>query len=192
MLRKVEADLVAGKVEERTNVALKAMFRVAGWKLEQTGFHAEARQLEYEYTRYYESYVLYGIYPVDLGDHPPLSQWLSDTYAKLENLLDPKVMALLHLDDINILNYAIPVVLLRVPGPISRDEYRLHFAGSDAHGGFAGVVTYWGVWGACQVLTAGTGWFIVCTPAGSGAEYIMQHRIAPGLSDRIYDRISGG
>lgn len=186
----VENDLDQGQIPERINLALSAMFRLASRELERRGHNDEAFELVDEYQRIYAPYVLYGAYAKDIGDHEPLSQWLADKYQQLLDLLGPTVMVMLHLDDIWIVNYAIPVVLLRVPEFISKDEYRLHFAGSVSHGGLAGVITYWSIFFGCEFATAGSGWIFICTPAGAAGEHIMQHRIAPGLSDRIYDRIT--
>lgn len=148
----------------------------------------------------------------DLGDHAALSQWLSDLSDRLDALLGPTVMNLLHLSDIKVLNYGLPVVfepleltlwcfdhMVANPQDSCKAEYRRHFAGTawqredDAyakwnHEGVASVVSYWVAWGACEAATWGVGWFVICSPIGDLVEIEMARNIAPGLSDSIWNK----
>ena len=147
----------------------------------------------------------------DVGDHEPFNQWVAEWYAKLEAILGVQIMELTHLRDIWVLSYTLPVVFrpsvdsawcLEVPeDDTCQDEYRRHLAGTkwqrkpdenaDAvqHHGFAGVVTYWAVWAGCTAATSGAG-SLLCGPAGTGAEFVMERYFAPGISDRIFLRVN--
>lgn len=170
---------------ERTDATLARIVRVAAWALREHELPVEADRLEAEWSATWSGYLPRQVELEALGDHAPLSEWLSETYAKLVALLGVSVCELLHLDDINIVNYAVPVVIhmARVdPDPIDVAEYELHFTP------FCGVLAYWGTWAACQVATAGTGWIVVCTPAGMVAEYVVVNYVAPPFAPRCYER----
>ncbi len=118
-----------------------------------------------------------------IGDHAPLSQFLTDLYDRLEAALGASLCEFLHFDDIKTLNYTIPVVFhLKTihDGEIDEPEYAVHFIP------FCGVVAYWGVWLGCEIVTYGSGWFLVCTPAGMLAEYAVVHWVAPRFAEPAY------
>lgn len=125
-----------------------------------------------------------------LGDHEPYSQWLAETYQKIEAKLGKRICELLHLDDINIVNFAIPVVFQPrgderngKPLPWGIEEYAAHFVP------FGGVVGYWSAWSICTGATWGAGAIVfICTPTGMLTERVTVNRIAPPISDRIYNR----
>lgn len=171
---------------KRTDIALDAVVRLGIWKLRQEGYNTRANRFENEWfskhrgtvTRI-ESEVL-GL-TNEIGDYNPMSKWLSDFYAELEAVLGKTVCEFLHLDDINTLNFTIPVVfhMEEVLGPVSMDlnEYSLHF------NPFWGVVAYWSVWAGCEIVTASAGWSLACTPAGNVAEMMTKKYIAPPFAD---------
>lgn len=182
---------------KRTDASLAAMIDTAAWKLKKEGHPFQANDLRDQYrTRFsgfLEAMILKQlangdvILPTDLGDHKPLSEWLAVKYEAIcgpDGTLGPEICKILHLDDINIVNYAIPVVFFRVPEYISIEEYSLHFVP------LGGVCAYWVTWGACTAATFGTGWFIICTPAGMAAEWITTKYIAPPVSDWAWERFN--
>lgn len=169
----------------KTDAALEGMIRLAVWKLQRTGHNDEAIEVWNQWDGFYRGYLVREVMKEGLGDHEPLSRWLADVYAKLVDLFGESAVKFMHLDDINIANFAIPVVfhMKQIGGDvIDAPEYALHFVP------FSGVVAYWGTWGACEAVTMGTGWFIVCTPAGMAAEYVTVTYIAPRFSDRVWAR----
>lgn len=149
---------------------------------------------------------------MDTGDHEPLSLWIAQWYQILEDVFGADFLELTHLRDIWVLNFTLPVVLapdeaapwcqeqLRShPEDTCDREYRRHFAGTkyggidpyatdDLHHGFAGVVTYWLVYGACEAATYGTGQILLCGPAGTAAEDSMEMFLAPAISGNIWTR----
>ena len=119
----------------------------------------------------------------DLGDHAPYSQWLADLYKDIEAVLGKPLCELLHLDDINVVNYAVTVVFDPKNPEWDVDEYRLHFVP------LAGVCAYWTAYIACSVLTYGAGAaFLLCSPVAVALEVLVVNHIAPPISDRVYYR----
>jgi len=177
-----EADGLA--LAKRTDKALGALFSVAERVLKNRGHAKEALRLKAEW-KSRAHYVERAYLAEGMGDHAPYSKWLEEKYFMLLALLGPELMEAFHLDDIGIFNWGIVVTLhLNQLGddPIDLPEYRLHFEP------FAGVLAYWGTWIACEVATSGTGWWVVCTPAGMIAEYVTVKHVAPRFSPGLYDR----
>lgn len=187
----------------RADQTLERMVRFAAWMLKRKGFPNEANQITSEYFTQFSGFMLDRETRRDLGDHAPLLTWLDVWYVKLEGILGPVVMRATNLEHLKILNYAIPVVF----NPTGKDndtwnidEYRAHFAGTrdsffyprDEHNGFAGVVTYWAVWGACTAATYGAGGILpfICAPVGEVSCYGMGKYLAPKISDFVFCRYS--
>lgn len=149
--------------------------------------------------------------PLDLGDHDPLSQWLAAEYKKILGVLGDQLCEMLHISDLNVINYGVPVVFhpktsekwcseneTKNPDDSCEAEYRRHFAGTKwqkasdpfaeipLHEGLAPVVAYWIVWGACEAATWGGGWFVICTPTADLVEIAMERWVAPPVSDKIF------
>lgn len=149
----------------------------------------------------------------DQGDHKPLNQWLADTYAQIESVLGPTLCDFLHISDINIINFSIPVVFHPHLAAVwcqeylasdtedhsCKNEYRRHFAGTkwqtgrdpDAHArehyGLMPVCAYWIAEGACTAATQGSG-FMFCSPIATGIEIAVARYIAPPASDKVWDK----
>ena len=169
-------EITHGQIRERTNLALDAIISVAYTQLKQNGHSEEAALLKEQWNNQWYGYLLR---VRDIGDHDPLSQWLADTYQKLEDILGKEICEFLHLDDINTVNFALPVVFSCTIA-FHKGDYQMHFVP------LSGVVTYWGTVLSCWVFTSGIGSFF-CSPLGMLTERLMVRYIAPGLSDRIYD-----
>jgi len=180
-VQEVKADLMAGRLAERTDFALDGMIRVAVQRLKNDGFEFEGQKIKKEWEEQWKGYI---VRTRDLGDHAPLSQWLADTYKKIEALLGKEVCEWLHLDDINVMNYAIPVVFHPCDIEWDKAEYQRHFVP------FCGVLAYWGTLVPCLLFSAGTMVFF-CSPIASLAEHLMVTFIAPGISDKVYERFCG-
>jgi hypothetical protein len=180
------------KAAIRTDAALNRIVRYASVVLKRRGNIVMSKRIVFEYQKFYQFAVTdyyMGIQRTDLGDHPPLWQWLADWYDKIEDKLGERLMKILRLYDLKVLNYAIPVVFQprgdRRTSPLmawGRDEYRLHFVP------YGGVVAYWTAWGVCVGATWGAGIIaFICGPVGWGAEWVTVKYIAPPVSDFVYD-----
>ncbi len=176
----VARDLGADRVAKRTNAALDRLIRIAAWRLKKEGHKDLANQIESEWRNEYSRYLTFIF--VDLGDHNPLSEWLNEVYQSLRATLGDAVLKRFHLDDIWVINYAIPVVFKPCLPEWDKAEYKLHFVP------FAGSVTYWAAYISCTIAVAAMDFAFFCSPVGSFAEMGMVTLIAPGLSDGIYQR----
>lgn len=114
----------------------------------------------------------------------PLSQVIADWYHDVLQALGPTLTHTLRLDDIQVINFSIPVVFFMpdVLGDVPMDlpTYTLYWTP------FCGVVSYWSVWAVCEAATYGTGYVLVCMPAGMLAERVTVRYIAPPLADNAY------
>lgn len=183
VIKKLRAVEDLRTVAARADFTTAAIIRLGVWALKRNGHTIIAEKIAVErlsFEKYYENTVLYGS-TKDLGDHDPYSVWLSVVYEILLFKLGQEMMEFLHLDDIKIINFGIPVVF-NPEIAFNQKDYMQHW------NPFWGVVAYWSVWGACQVGTSGTGWFLVCTPAGMVGEYTTVRWIAPPVGKRIYER----
>ena len=180
-------------VAEKTTAGLEMLLRAACWQLKLKG-HPEACA-EIERGWYGGMRARYRWATIDtegLGDHQPLSLWLAVVYGILEQYLGHTLMTMMHLDDINIFNFAVPVVrdphegaawCQELPLTPCKDEYITdHFVP------LSGVAAYWIGWGACMGATWGTGWGLICTPVGQLSEKIVVARVGPKLGLKIWTR----
>jgi hypothetical protein len=193
-----EAYRIARQIEDdlprSLQAAMSTMMLVAEANLRIRGEDELADRLRAEWEGWAKDQVYLAAWEFNgaLGDHKPLSIWLAEWYGRLEAALGAPAMAFLHLDDLNVINFAVPVV--RDPrmesgdwqGPEPRDEYQEHFVP------LGGVISFWLAYSGCCAATWGTGFVFFCTPVGMVAEHVMIVYIAPGLSDRVYDRANQG
>lgn len=143
------------------------------------GFKADADRLLHEYDFTVKGKI---VDSWDLGDHEPWSQWLVKFYAELVRLLGQDLVNYLRLDDINEVNYAVPVVFHPKDPRWDMIEYRKHFVP------LAGAIGYWVPYISCEAITYGSGWILICMPIGDICEKVVVNYIAPDLSDRIYKK----
>lgn len=193
----------------KADESLERMVDFAAWVLRRKGMDSEADQIQGEYHTRFSGIMLQiesqrsvtGLR--DIGDHTPLLEWLDTWYKKLEGVLGAAVMRATKLEHLKILNYSIPVVF----NPSGKNgewwdqqDYCDHFAGTrhsffypaHEHEGFAGVITYWTVWGACTAATYGAGGALpfICSPVGDVSSFVVGKWVAPKISDIIYCRYS--
>lgn len=167
---------------ERTEAALETMLRLAHSELWKRGYPDEAERMIYEWREFWAGYLPMIVMLEGLGDHAPLSVWLAEWYDRIESMLGPATMRLLHLDDIEVLNYSIPVVfhLKQISEPVDLPEYGVHWIP------FTGSVAYWSVLLSCEIVTSGSGWRLVCNPGATAGEFAMIKLIAPRYTERAY------
>lgn len=170
-----EKEVEQGRFAEKTNGALNAIVRYAVWKLRREGYKKEATALLQEWENDWNGYLLRR----DLGDHAPLSVWLAEKYLMLEMTLGEAVCHALRLDDIKIINFAIPVVF-RCIDQVDVEEFGKHFIP------LSGTVVYWTSFFACVGGTWGTG-FLFCSPISMGCEWITESWAAPKLNPRVWN-----
>lgn len=175
---------------EKADRSVERMVSLSTFKLKKSGYRELALNYETEYYAVFHKRITMMVTARlegrlgDIGDYAPMSEFLVRLDQDLTRRLGPKIMAFTHLEDIRIINYTIPVVFNFESIPdeaISPAEYKKHFVP------FGGVVAYWGVSIFCDVATWGTGYWIVCTPAGLLAKYATINYIAPPMYPRWYE-----
>lgn len=185
-LKAFESELAASQflhMAERADQALDMMFQLATSRMQERGYSEEAEQLALEWQFEWHGYLPMALALEGMGDHAPMSAWLTVWYDKIESMLGETAMQLLHLDDIQTINYGLPVIFnLKILNGdvIDLPEYALHF------NPFCGVLAYWGVFIACEVVTTGVAAFLVCSPAGAVAEFVMVTYISPKFVGKSY------
>lgn len=179
--KSLRRELRKGDLAESTDKTIKGMIELAVSLLGERGFYQEAASVEVEFKDRWEGYFVRA-HMRGLGDHKPYSEWLALTYDLLRLTLGDQVLKFWHLDDLYILNYAIPVVFDPENPDWDKKEYGLHFVP------FSGVLTYWTIWIGCEIYTFATGHVFPCSPAGSLGETIMVHLFAPHISNMVYNQ----
>jgi hypothetical protein len=152
--------------------------------------------IEYEWQTYYNS----SIFVIrNIGDHKPISQWLSQKYEMIELILGRQFCITTHIAALKTFNSGIPVVFHPCTFPMDSvvgsksDEYKHHFAGhsinvpEEPYNGVVPEAVFFAVEISCMAGTTGVGSFLCGIAAGIG-EKLMATYIAPKLSDRIYSR----
>ena len=177
---------------KKVDKSAQNMIRLAGFMLRKKGFYEKASEIETIYANTYQNYTyMYALGGVqDIGDHPPMWEWLDKLEKDLRNLLGDFIMRVTRLEDLRTFNYAIPIVM-HPDGDTRTDpvtlitklDYKQHFVP------FAGALGYWTAWGVCTGATWGLGAVVfICSPIGMIAERVIEQRIAPDMADKIWER----
>jgi hypothetical protein len=172
----LQQQLEEGRLAERTNFALDILLSVAYNKLKNEGHNELADKIKTDWKGTWNGYLMQ---VRDIGDHEPLSEWLAQAYKDIEAALGKGVCEFFHLDDINIINYALPVVF-KCSIAFDKIDYSQHFVP------LTGVVSYWVSAGFCILASSGLMSFF-CSPIGMLAEHLMITFIAPPISNKIYE-----
>lgn len=202
--RQIGSEIRSGGLPDlasKTDRALSGVISFAVFQLRERGFETDANEIEREYSEKYVGAVSLLLEPGfrDIGNHKPLSEWLATVMAVIEMDIGFQTAQMLHLTDIDVINFGIPVVfnpcnfpMDGVPNPREL-EYLEHFAASPKYGpAFVPVITYWVTQLACTVGTWGAGLVtMVCSPLSMAAEYGMYRIIAPTLSVVVFNRACG-
>lgn len=179
---------------EYADEALENMLRRADGVLRSFGKHAVADEIATDYSLYFRGGFANQLFGAkEIGDHPPMSEWLRQVHDKIERSIGEFWCKFFHFHDIYILNYGLPVVWR--PSTVGLDDYKDHFSGHLIagffweHHGVAGVITYWIVEGTCTAFTGGVGLAsFACGPIASFAEHVTDKRFAPPIAERIWKR----
>lgn len=158
------------------------------------GHHKLADDISYEYEQFYRFALTKNLLKIDeIGDHPPMSEWLDSVHARIHEALGDFLCQYFRFHDLYILNRGIPIIFR--PAMYDLKDYKDHFAGHLIwgwyweHHGVAGVAAFWLVDGACIAGSYGLGIItFVCTPIASLAEHVMDKHIAPPIAEAIWKR----
>jgi hypothetical protein len=177
------------QLNKKTQSALNAMVAASNEALAEHGFVEDAQTAQREWDQDFSA-SLTAMQLYNIGDHAPMSAWLSNFYDKTRDRLGDPVMKLLHLDDLYTINYTMPVVFHPKGDTKGQDhwnqlEYQRHFIP------FASIITYWGSFAACRAVafrvTPIKRW---CSSISMILRGAMKGMIAPKLSNYIYKKFS--
>jgi hypothetical protein len=118
----------------------------------------------------------------DLGDHKPLSIWLANMYTRLSAKFGQVLTQAMHLDDLNIINFALPVVFYPDHFEIDQYEYARHFVP------LSGVFTYWVLLGICELSVPIPVVNSFCETGALVGQQIMISKFSRALSDFMWNR----
>lgn len=183
--QRIAQELSNGKLRAHTQSVLNYIVKRANYQLTLQGYGTLARRYQYEWNTWF-SHALLSDNARGIGDFAPLLDWLALYYELLELKLGKELCDLLHLSDIKVLNFTIPVVFSPCAPIFKESDFYDHFVGDGQYYGFAPVVAYWLTNIGCMAVTLGTGVVLVCGTASTGVEIAMHGMVAPALSPKIY------
>lgn len=180
-------------VAEKSERGLEALLMLACFQLRLHGHEGACQKLKEEWQGGMRRRYRWAVVDTEgLGDHQPLSIWLAGVYLMLENYLGSNLLELLHLDDINVFNYSVPVVrdphegaawCQELPLTPCKEEYAEHFVP------LSGVAAYWVAWATCTGATWGMGAVaMLCSPVGMLTEKFVVVYVGPKLSAKVWAR----
>ncbi len=183
---------------DRTNVALRAIFKVAVRNLKLYGYTDEARTLQSGWKnwdgqlqrivgsrRYADSR--------DIGDFPGLIAWIDQAYDVLELTLGYKLCYTLRLTDIKTINRGLVVVFQ--PCKHGATQMLSHSCG-DLHTtplhpmpyrGLINITAYWVTSFTCSMATFGAGAFFICSPLAYLVELSFDKWLCEPIQGKIYE-----
>jgi hypothetical protein len=158
------------------------------------GHDTLADEIQLEYMQFYQTAGMRQALGLkEIGDHPPMSEWLAKVHDKIHKAISDFLCKQMHFHDIMILNHGFSVIFS--PSKYTLKDYLDHFSGHLIwgwywdHHGVAGVITYWLVDGVCIAGTYGMGLVtFVCGPLATLSENFMDKTIAPPIGKRIWTR----
>lgn len=174
------------------NLAVKTVMRIGIMNLHRKGFHTEARDVELRWKKIDGLLIKYAQdYESDsrkITDFEPWNKELAMLYLILEAKLTYPTAYALRLTDLATYLWTPPVVFH--PCDKGEQEFFYHFAHDlDGHyRSFAPTTAYWLTVLGCNIATYGAGYFFICSPASMLVEKIVDAKVAPWLSPKIYAR----
>jgi hypothetical protein len=187
----VVTDLINGDYNEAAQAGLNVMVAEGIQELRDSGEGVLATQLETEWANQFIDYFLSShLSAFELGDHDPLSPWLSNFYVTLFNKTKGVIRSIRLIEDIQKMNYALNVVFRpkgnwrgNVTYDLDRVEYRKHFIP------MSDIVTYWVTLEACKHYAGQYGQF--CGDGATELEKLMGRYVAPKVSDWVFAKATG-
>lgn len=177
------------KMDTKKHVFIKKsldhIFKLVVYRLNQRGLTKEALQIQNEWNQVKSFYFQAGFDSFQLGDHPPLSHWLTETYNYIESLIGNRLCVMYHINDIKLINYGIPVSLspeinTTTQTPWGQEEYLAHFVP------MAGAVSYWSGVMVCEAALQSVA-SMFCSASLEISRYGIEEFLAPWVGEQIYE-----
>lgn len=166
-------DLNNNRLIERTHDAIENILKFSSIELKKRKKQRLANKILYEWENTYSLFLLSSR---GLGDHKPLSEWLSRVHQDIENVIGIDLCEMFHIHDLYIINYAIPVVFFCVDN-VDEIEYLRHYQP------LLGVIGYWTAYISCAVISYGNILFFICSPLAEVMRFISYEVIAPRTNE---------
>lgn len=186
--KQVYADIDNGLIAQRIDSAVDMIIKRTDYALRAKGFSADADQIMAEYQNLAFFLSRKG---GDIGDYPAWSEFMVKVHAKAHEKLGDTLCKWLHVHDLFIITYAVPVAF--APADYDLLTFQNHFSGIHIigpfwdHYGLAPVVVYWSVNIVCNVSSSGIAAF-ACGPIASVAEDAFGIYLSPPLGEKIWTK----
>lgn len=172
------------RVAERSNLAIRAIVKIAAINLRANNFYKEAIEIEELWGRFDGQLVDIALNKRDIGWFEPLSDTLAIIYEIIEQKLGFEMCHALRLDDLKTINFGLHVAFR--PCIYGFDEFYKHMADDPKYRALLPVISYWATVISCTVATHAIGYFFVCSPIGWAIERVVENRIAPKITFKLY------
>lgn len=167
------------------NESISNIVKLGAYKLRKKNDQYTARQIEVIWKHYDGMLIDLALGTRDIGWYEPISDGLALIYDLMEQQLGFEVCHALRLDDIKTINHGLRVAFR--PCYYGYDEYFKHLAKDPKYRALLPVLSYWTVVIGCSYATYGIGYVIICSPAGYIIEKVVENRIAPKATKKLYD-----
>lgn len=179
MSKQVRRSFKRGQMGYHTQLALNNMLERSFKLLEERGLERAARIYRRSYNDSFSTFLTNHRVKA-LYDHEPLAEWIDEYYGYLEAAVGKGTLESLHLDDIKVLNYSLPITFQPAEA-FHREDYKEHCVPTMY------IVSYWAALGACLAATEGAG-AAACLPAAEAIRYGVRIYIAPPTCSYIYEQ----
>jgi hypothetical protein len=187
----VVTDLVNGDYTDAAQAGMNVIVAEGIQELRDSDEGVLADQLQTEWANQFIGYFLSShLSTFELGDHDPLSPWLTNFYNILFTKTKGLVRSIRLIDDVEKMNFALNVVFhpvgnwrANVSYDADRVEYRKHFIP------MSNIITYWVTLETCKHYASSYGQ--LCGDGATELEKLMGRYIAPRVSDYVFAQANG-
>lgn len=172
-------------IANQSNLAIRNIVKLAAKNMWRRGYLQESRRIQEIWARHDGQLVDIALGTRDIGWFDPISNSLALIYELIEQSLGFEICHLLRLDDLKTINFGLRVAFR--PCYYGYEEFYKHMADDPKYRALLPVIAYWATVIPCSVATYGIGYFFVCSPLGWLAERVMEVKIAPNLTQKLYN-----
>lgn len=168
-----------------SNSAIRNIVKVASLELRRRKHREVAEEIEAVWRFYDKRLIDIALDNRDIGWFEPISDALALIYDLTEQRLGFDVCHALRIDDLKTINFGLRVAFR--PCFYGYEEYFKHMAKDPKYRALLPVLSYWTVVIGCSYATYGIGYVFICSPAGYIIEKVVENRIAPKATKKLYD-----
>jgi hypothetical protein len=168
-----------------SNSAIRNLVKVASVELKKRKHNEEAQEIEALWKYYDKRLIEIATFQRDIGWFDPISDALALIYELTELKLGYEICHALRLDDLKTINHGLRVAFR--PCFYGYEEYYKHMAKDPKYRALIPVLSYWTVVIGCSYATYGIGYVFICSPAGFVIEKVVENKIAPKATTKLYN-----